>query len=437
MTAPRRSRLLIPHRVLTAALGIAVLSAPTALGRQNAPEAAAPAPAPRPAARPAGGSDPKPVQPQPVPPLPKIDSERVTRSITKGVELLLTMQEGPGESKGEWPYEGVYRVSSGIPIGYRVGGTGISLLALLQAPGYKEDAPRRDAVKRGVQFILDSTSHELMNPDYDSTYDTRGWGYTYGLLALLKLKALDAVDASQAPGVEKTITWCIGCIQQTEIPKAGGWNYSRPGGKSGVSPMSPFMTGPTLQALFQARSQGYAVDGPVVDRAIASLLRARTPTGSYTYAGDAKENPEPIAGAVGRMLVSEVTLNLCGKSDLVHIRAALDAFFVHWEWLDRRRAQNGTHIPPYNIAPYYFYYAHFYAAQAIEYLPRKDQEEYRRRLSELLWKNQLEDGSWNDRVFPRSRNYGTAMSMMALMMHETPKPAEWKAVAMEAPTPAR
>ncbi|MGE3107260.1 MAG: hypothetical protein AB7G11_01390 [Phycisphaerales bacterium] len=387
------------------------------------------------------------------PDLPKIDSARIESSITKGVQLLLAMQEaddtaavkalpeepGQADGKNQWPYEGVYRVNRQIPVGYRVGGTGIAILALAQAPGYAEDAARKEAVRRGVSFIIASTKHELMNPDYDSTYDVRGWGYTYGLAALLKLRsmnalpndlgqaALDAVESkSDAEAIDKTIIWCIDCIQRTEIPQVGGWNYSRPGGKSGVSPMSPFMTGPTLQALFQAKSMGFEVKTEVVDRAIAALLRARTPTGSYTYAGDARENPEPVPGAVGRMLVSEVTLSLCGKSDMQRVRAAIDAFFVHWEWLDRRRAQNGTHIPPYQIAPYYFYYAHYYAAQAIEMLPRRDREEYRRRLSELLWKNQLGDGSWNDRVFPRSANYGTAMSIMALMMPETPKPAEWK-----------
>ncbi len=380
------------------------------------------------------------------PELPKIDSERVAVSISKGVELLLSMQEA-GEAateKAQWPYEGVYRVGGKIPVGYRVGGTGISVLALAQAPGYANDAPRKEAVRRAVGFIMASTTHELMNPDYDSTYDTRGWGYTYALLALLKLKSMneqpsdlgtEALTAmkvkTDADAMDAAIRWCIDCIQQTEIPKVGGWNYARSGGKSGVSAMSPFMTGPTLQGLFQARSMGYAVDEVVVDRAVGALLRSRTPTGSYTYAGDARENPEPVAGAVGRMLVSEVTLSLCGKSDVSRVRAAVDAFFVHWDWLDRRRAQNGTHIPPYSIAPYYFYYAHYYAAQAIEMLPKRDREEYRRRLSELLWKNQLEDGSWNDRVFPRSRNYGTAMSMMALMMPEAPKPAEWKAAAVE------
>ena len=407
------------------------------------PKAPASSPAAQPterAARPAGGSRDAA--------LPKIDAERVSKSISRGVELLLAMQEGSdgkgvagdAAAKAQWPYEGVYRVGGQIPIGYRVGGTGIAVLALIQAPGYHDDAARKDAVRRAVAFMMTAAKHELMNPDYDSTYDTRGWGYTYELLSLLKLKAmnelptelgaaaLEGVGAkTDAEAVEKAIAWCIECIQQTEIPNVGGWNYSRPGGKAGVSPMSAFMTGPTLQALFEARAQGYKVEDAVVDRAIAALLRGRTSTGSYTYAGDAKDNPEPVAGAVGRMLVSEVTLSLCGKSDVSRVRGAIDSFFMHWEWLDRRRAQNGTHIPPYQIAPYYFYYAHYYAAQAIEMLPKRDREEYRRKLSELLWKNQLEDGSWNDRVFPRSKNYGTAMSMMALMMPETGKPAEWKA----------
>jgi hypothetical protein len=187
------------------------------------------------------------------------------------------------------------------------------------------------------------------------------------------------------------------------------------------------MTGPSLQALFQARSQGFDVNPEVVGRAVAALERARTTTGSFVYAGDAKpDNPEAVPGSVGRMLVSETTLYLCGKSTIANIRGAVDAFIVHWEWLDKRRAQNGTHIKPYMIAPYYFYYAHYYAAQAVEMLPEKERAEYRRKINNLLFSVQLEDGSWNDRVFPRSKNYGTAMAMMALMMPDSPPPAPWK-----------
>ena len=34
-----------------------------------------------------------------------------------------------------------------------------------------------------------------------------------------------------------------------------------------------------------------------------------------------------------------------------------------------------------------------------------------------------EDGSWNDRVFARSANYGTSMAMLAIMAEDTPPPA--------------
>ena len=42
---------------------------------------------------------------------------------------------------------------------------------------------------------------------------------------------------------------------------------------------SPFMTGPSLQALFEAKKQGYEVDDGVVVRAIRALERCRGSTG--------------------------------------------------------------------------------------------------------------------------------------------------------------
>lgn len=385
-----------------------------------------------------------PKAPKAVAPAPKDSKDaeaaaaRVPASLTRGVELLLSMQESlekdakdpkaaDEESIAEWPYEGVYRAAGQIPIGYRVGGTAISAMALMRAPGYPGDDARKDRVKRAAKFVVGSIQHPLMNPDYDGGYDVRGWGYTYGLALLLHLKTDNAVPEAMGPEVEETIKWFIRALEQTEIPKAGGWNYARPAGKDKAAPSSPFMTGPSLQSLFQARSQGYDVDEKVVGRAIAALERARTSTGSFVYAGDAKpDNPEAVPGAVGRMLVSETTLYLCGKSTVANIRGAIDAFIVHWEWLDKRRAQNGTHIKPYMIAPYYFYYAHYYAAQAVEMLPEKERAEYRRKINNLLFSVQLEDGSWNDRVFPRSKNFGTAMAMMALAMPDSPPPAAWK-----------
>jgi len=376
-------------------------------------------PATQPAAsRPGGGRG--RARNQPVEPPPPDYSPM----IAIGVEHILKVQEG--ETHAEWPYEGVYRVRGEIPIGYRIGGTALCATALIRAPGYATDQERVDAVHRAVKFIIDGCAHPFMNPIYDGGYDVRGWGYTCGLAFLVELKTRNLIPADLAADVEKTIRWFIDAICTTEIKQVGGWNYARQQGRDVVSPPSPFMTAPTLLALFDARKAGYEVNPSVVDRAVKTLEDARTPGGSFRYSGvEGANSNEPTPGAVGRMLASETTLLLAGKSSVANVRGAIDAFIVHWEWLEKRRAKPGTHEPPYNIAPYYFYYAHYYAAMAVELLPQRERAEYRRRINDLLMKTRHDDGTWNDRVFERSSNFGTAMGIMALMMPDTPLPARW------------
>ncbi len=378
----------------------------------------------------------------------------VKQAVAESVSLLVSLQEASpdGDGKGEpseWPYEGVYRTRGEIPIGYRIGGTAICASALVQAPGYEADATRRAAVERATRFVLDGRRERLMDPaERDGAgYDVRGWGYTYALRYLMTLERAGHAPEEMADEVKAAIGWYIDAIEQTEIPKVGGWNYAGSNRKGEPYPMSPFMTAPTLQALFEARQAGHDVDAEVVERALDALERARTPVGSFVYSGSAQRRSESVPGSVGRMLASETTLLLAGRGSVDRVRGAVDAFIVHWEHLDRRRQQQGTHVPPYGIAPYYFYYAHYYAAQAIEQLPEVERPEYRRRLQELIFRNRLpadkeqpgagagSAGGWNDRVFPRSTNYGTAMCLLALLEPEAPAPANWLRT-VEAPADA-
>ena len=71
-------------------------------------------------------------------------------------------------------------------------------------------------------------------------------------------------------------------------------------------------------------------------------------------------------------------------------------------------------------------FAHQYAAQAIEFLPSKLRPSYRQRLYKLLWKTRETDGGWNDRVFERSKSYGTAVSILALLEPGLDRPSPWK-----------
>jgi hypothetical protein len=371
-----------------------------------------------------------------------VSKEQRDTAITRGAEIILAMQEGP--ERAEWPYEGVYRVRGQIPIGYRVGGTAICATAVLLSPAYNDNPSREtvDAVRRAAEFVCASTEHPLMSPQYDGGYDVRGWGYTYGLDFLLKFRRIALAGKGQsdlAASVDRAIRFYIAAIEATRIPGPGGWNYARPA-SSMVAPPSPFMTGPTLIALFQAAADGFQVDHEVIHQALLSLTLAKMPSGAYVYSGAAGDRSrDGTPGAVGRMVAAESALHLAGRSSQADVRASIDAFLAHWQWLDQRRAQPGTHVPPYGVAPYYFYFAHYYAAQAIELLPARERPEYRRRLAELLFSVRQEDGSWNDRVFARSANYGTAIATMALMMPDLPPPARYTppAPAAETPDPAR
>jgi hypothetical protein len=366
--------------------------------------------------------------------------EQVEQALAQGATLLLLTQEGTNDA--EWPYEGVYRVRaeegdprplvngrSAIPIGYRIGGTGICAEAMFHAPGYAEDPQRQEAVRKAVEFVCTANADKRMDPNgYTGNYDVRGWGYIYGLRMLLALRSAELVPEGMTETVDKTIRWYIEGLRIIQIPRLGGWNYA------GTSGTSPFMTAPAVMALFDAKRQEFEVDDTMLEGALDALARCVAPDGYVDYAAarQVKDDPGQIPGATGRMVASEAALFLAGRSDEARLLRAVDAFFEHWDALEVRRRKTGTHIPPYGVAPYYFFYAHAYAADAIEMLPEAERPARREQLRAIFWKIREPDGSWNDRVFERSRSYGTAMTMHALQRPWLGKPATWEAPEPEA-----
>jgi len=370
-----------------------------------------------------------PPNPTPVP----VSDELKADAITRGIEVILKLQQG--KDNAEWPYEGVYRVRGQIPWGYRVGGTAICALALVEAPGYSDDATRKEAVKRACKFICESRAEaDLSLETYKESYDVRSWGHLEAVATFSRMKQLSAFPEGMEKDIEDAMSFYLDALHKLEMPKAGGWNYARPGAPSG------FMTSRALQALFEAKAAGYEVDAEVVNRALAFLEKTKASTGAVAYSGTARggepRKSDGVPGATGRMCAVESTLLLAGRGSIANTRAACDAFLVHWAWLNQRRVQTGTHIPPYMVAPYYFMFAHYYAAEAAELLPNAEREEYRRHINELLFSVRNEDGSWNDRVFERSGAYGTAMAMFAVMAPDRRPPAKWGGEPVAAKEPA-
>jgi len=357
-------------------------------------------------------------------------------AVQRGCELLLAAQEGEG--RREWPYEGVYRVRERgasepvIPVGYRIGGTSIVALALVAAPGYDaaEGAERRAAVARACAFVLDALELVPMEAKRVASYDVRGWGFVYALTLFSELERRGVIPEEHAEAVQKAIPRLIAALEETALEGVGGWNYA------GREAPAPFMTAPALQALFTAAGNGHAVAATVVDAALDSLERGRAASGSVAYSTPAKSRAttgedalhfmDKLPGAMGRMLEVESTLTLAGKGNPERLSAAVRAFFAHWDELEKRRQKQGTHVEPYGVAPYYVLYAHFHAAQAIELLAdATEREAWRKELRARLAELAEPDGGWNDRVFPRSRSFGTAMGMLALLQPDLAAPARW------------
>ncbi|MCI0587390.1 MAG: hypothetical protein L0323_11175 [Planctomycetes bacterium] len=364
-------------------------------------------------------------------PAPDID-----RAIADGVRILVGCQE----EGGAWPYQGVYggKDAKGDylpPVGYQIGGTAISALALLHAADPKDEAAQR-AIDAGVDFVLKTLAHPLMTPEFAGGYDVRIWGHAYALHLLARCKALDR-GGPRSEAIDLRIPWLVAAIEKTEIPAAvvekrelaaGGWNYARGRGWATWSPPSTFTTAPVVQALLEARKVGAQVSPGVLDRARRVLEEARTSEGAFVYSGavggrGGQDVRAKVPGAIARMPVCETTLRLLGGGSVAATRKSVEAFLEEWQALEDRRKKTGTHEGPYGIAPYYYFYGHYYAAQAIESLPAVERPPLRARLHEKIFKVRDPDGSWNDRVFERSRNFGTAMVVLALLAPRLPEPA--------------
>jgi hypothetical protein len=318
------------------------------------------------------------------------------------------------EEGGQWPYEGVYRVKNQLPIGYRVGGTSIVATTLMHAAPENKEA--RNAVAKALAFVLKELDDPLMAPSTENTYDVRVWGHACALEFLCYIRVRGAAG-DRAKDVDAWIKKLVKTLITEEID-GGGWNYAN------RRAQAPFVTAPVVQALLLAHAQGDTVPAAVFERARKALEASRYDTGGFAYSGNAKgqDTGKILPGSVARSAVCETTLVLLGGGSADGIQKAVEAFHTHWQELEKRRQKPGTHVAPYNVAPYYFYYGHRYCAQAIQMLPEKERAAERVRLLKLVMKVRDADGMWNDRVFERSRNYGTAMVVLIFLNDRAPLP---------------
>ena len=327
--------------------------------------------------------------------------------INAGIKTLVSLQED-GQ---KWPYEGNYRVEGKVPFTYEMGGTSLVCLALLYGSG-DDDTKANAAFENGLSFILDNLDDPRMATSNKLEYDMRVLAQAYSLLLLSHVN-------NQKPEHDRNNAIKNGMQQLTKSLIAeqmddGGWNYQ------GRPVHASFVTASVVEALTWANGPENPIDRGVFRRATNALASSRFIDGGFRYYGThdsnaKRERQDLLPGSIGRASICESMLHLHGAGSVNRIQKSIDAFHHHWQQLENRRRKTGTHDGPFLVAPYYFYYGHRYVAQAIELLPVSQRGAERNRLYQLLMRTKSDDGTWNDRIYPRARSYGTAMVMLALM----------------------
>lgn len=275
---------------------------------------------------------------------------------------------------------------------------GVGVLSLLAA---EETAERNAALLRAVDWLCTTrVSKRGSNWDIDFV-----WSSLYGFVAVIE--ALDD-PRLQAPDVQAKLTArgkaFLAQLEANQIPTGGWAYYDDPPYSRRPKWATSFCTALVLPALVRAERRGWIEDDAMIARAKKYVRRCGLPNGAYEYdlrpipRLNGGEHINDVKGSLGRIQVCNWGLASAGVEQVTQdkIRAGLTAFVEHHKFLDVARMRPIPHEAYYANAGYFYFFGHYYAAQAINLLPEAEREAWHAKLRPHVAKTQRSDGSTSD-----------------------------------------
>jgi hypothetical protein len=352
-------------------------------------------------------------------PVPRPDRKQIDAAIHRGVAFLLKTQNANGSwgSERSSRPEEVYAPIPDAHRSFRAAVTSLCISALCEVGG----GPEVDrAIDRADAWLMEHLP-ELRRDSFDALYNN--WAHAYSIDGLVHLTHRHAKDPERCKRYRALIEQQIDRLRRYECVD-GGWCYyddfdfqtQRPIGST-IS----FVTATVLIAFDEARQEGVSIPQKLVDRGMASMLRQRKPDFSYDYGEYLKYMPMlPInrpGGSLGRSQACNLAMRLWGDTKVTNeiMETWLDRLFAREIWLDLGRKRPIPHESWFQVAGYFFYYGHYYAARCIELLPPSQRPERQDHLAQIILHLQQPDGTWWDFPFyDYHRAYGTAFALMTL-----------------------
>lgn len=357
----------------------------------------------------------------PIPgPITPPSSEQIEKAIRRGVDFLLQDQNENGSwgSATQTKRLNIYAPVPGAHHAFRAAVTGLVISALIES---KDDRPRvQDAIDRGQAWMFEHLPH-VRRATGKAIYNV--WAHAYATQALVDLYDRLGEEDPRRERIKKLIAQQIDLLDRYASVD-GGWGYydKRVHAKQPTTSAISFTTATALIALKEAESLGLSASKKTVDKAVQSLVRQQRSDFSYLYGEYLKSRPMRFinrpAGSLGRSQACNLALRLFGDERVTDevIETWLNRLFARNGWLGMGRKKPIPHESFAQVAGYFYYYGHYYAARCIELLPTDRRPYFQDHLAHVLIPLQERDGSWWDYpLYNYHQQYGTAMAVSSLV----------------------
>lgn len=354
-----------------------------------------------------------------VKPIPAADPELLEASIKRGLDFLVDYQNPDGSWGNPTRTKGlnIYAPVPGAHHAFRTATTAMCIMALIESGS--ETPEVKQSLERAEQWLL-TYLPRLRRATPTAIYNV--WGHAYSIQALVRMHRRHD-DAALRERLVELIESQFDLLDRYESVD-GGWGYYdfRLGTKKPASSSISFVNATVLIAFHDAKSIGVAPPKKNVDKAIAALIRQRKPDFSYLYGEYLKDRPmrgiNRPGGSLGRSQACNIALRAWGDEKITDevLDTWLHRLFARNGWLSIGRKRPIPHESWFQVAGYFYYYGHYYAALCIEDLPVNRRGFFQAHMVQTIVPKQEKDGSWWDYpLYDYHQPYGTAFALMTLV----------------------
>ena len=301
--------------------------------------------------------------------------------------------------------------------GFRAATTAMCVQALIEEDDGSPEVAR--AIERGEAWLFEELPR-VRRDDPMLIYNV--WAHGYGIQALV---AMHGRRPDDAPRRERIVELIRGQFQKFIRYESaeGGWGYYdfTAGTQRPASSSTSFVNAMVLVALADARGIGVEPPEAVTRRALEATRKQRLPDFSYLYGSYLRMEPRMginrPGGSLGRSQACNLALKLWGDQRVTDtvLMEWLDRLIQRNGWLDLGRKRPVPHESFFQVAGYFYYFGHFYAARVIDVLPEAERPFYQDHLARIVVEVQDADGSWWDYpLYNYHQQYGTAYALMTL-----------------------